>query len=64
MEHIQKEILYLKMKETQTQEDKQKIQKLQQELDFLRKKSEKKNYDLPDLGYMEWLDLKDKDTNE
>ena len=62
MEDLYKKILFIKMKESQTQEDKEKIQKLQQEIDFLKRKSEKKNVDLPDLGYMEWLDLKDKEN--
>jgi hypothetical protein len=56
---ISKEILELKLKDTQTQESKLKIQKLQQELDFLRKKSKEEREDIPDLGYMDWLDFKE-----
>ena len=55
---ISKEILELKLKDTQTQESKLKIQKLQQELDFLREKSKDERQDIPDLGYMDWLDFK------
>jgi hypothetical protein len=64
MENLYKEILYIKMKEHQTQEDKEKIQKLQQEIDFLQKKSEKKIMDLPDMGYMEWLEYKEKENEK
>lgn len=56
---ISKEILELKLKDRQTQESKIKIQKLQQELDFLREKSKEERKDIPDLGYMEWLDFKE-----
>jgi hypothetical protein len=56
---ISKEILELKLKDKQTQESKLKIQKLQQELDFLREKSKEEREDIPDLGYMDWLDFKE-----
>lgn len=56
---ISKEILELKLKDTQTQESKLKIQKLQQELDFLRSKSNEEREEIPDLGYMDWLDFKE-----
>ena len=56
---ISKEILELKLKDNKTQESKLKIQKLQQELDFLRNKSKEEREDIPDLGYMEWLDFKE-----
>lgn len=56
---ISKEILELKLKDRQTQESKIKIQQLQQELDFLREKSKEERKDIPDLGYMEWLDFKE-----
>lgn len=55
---ISKEILELKLKDRHTQESKLKIQKLQQELDFLRSKSKDEREDIPDLGYMDWLDFK------
>ena len=56
---ISKEILELKLKDNKTQESKLKIQKLQQELDFLRNKSKEEREDIPDLGYMDWLDFKE-----
>ena len=56
---ISKEILELKLKDTQTQESKLKIQKLQQELDFLISKSKDERKEIPDLGYMDWLDFKE-----
>jgi hypothetical protein len=56
---ISKEILELKLKDRQTQESKLKIQKLQQELDFLRSKSNEEREEIPDLGYMDWLDFKE-----
>lgn len=53
-----KKILELKLKDNKTQEIKLKIQKLQQELDFLKEKSKDERQDIPDLGYMDWLDFK------
>lgn len=64
MKDINKKILEIKLKDNQSQEDKLKIQKMQQELDFLRNKSKDQRLDIPDIGYEEWLEFKDRENSE